>query len=622
MSDRIKLLPDSVANQIAAGEVVNRPASAVKEMMENAVDAGATSVTVNFRDGGKELIQVIDNGCGMSPADARLAFDKHATSKISSIDDIYKLGTFGFRGEALASIAAVGEIELQSKEENAELGTKIEINGGKFVAQTMVNCPQGTQIMVRNLFYNVPARRRFLDKSTTEARHITSEFQRVALVNPDKAFALYNNDAPVYNLPAGTLKQRIVGVIGKNITNNLLEVSAKTTIVNIEGFVGRPSASKQSNKDQYLFINGRYFKNPYFHKAILQAYEKLIPANTQPAYFVYLTLDPAGIDVNVHPQKTEVKFEDGSAVWQIINAAVRESLAKLGVVPMMDFDMDTNIEIPVATSETTYKQPEIRSNPAFNPFTAERNTYPRISKSISPNSSFDEFSTQIEREEYGIMDSDMGEMFDEESVLEYIEGDSIVQGNLEIESGTLIADVIPWGMRYAVTTIGENLAIIDILRAREAIMYAKFRSMFSEGHSVSQQLLFPEALVLSIDDYSLMQEHADEFTSCGFDIVFRDEHTIEITGVPADFTTIAVQEVIYDMIDALRDETSTPSAIKSDRLAAIMARIGSMSAQRYNAQELAVLMAQLAECPDPNYTPGGNAVTVILSHEEIKKRFK
>lgn len=371
MADRIRLLPEIVANQIAAGEVVNRPSSVVKEMMENAIDAGAQRVKVNFRDGGKELIQIVDDGCGMSPIDARLAFDRHATSKIRSVEDIYALSTFGFRGEALASIAAVAQVELLTRQEGDEVGTATEINGGQFVAQRPAACPVGSQFFVRNLFYNVPARRRFLDKSTASAAQIKAEFQRVALCNPGVAFELYANDAPLYRLEAASAAARIVDVVGRHIKQNLLEVGADTSIASVAGFIGRPAAAKRRNTEQYLFVNGRYFKSTYFSSAIMKAYEKLIPEGAQPSYFLYLTLDPERIDVNVHPQKTEVKFADEAAVWQIVNAAVRETLARTGAVPMMDFDDEAAVEIPVLERGAVYAEPRAASDEGYNPFREE-----------------------------------------------------------------------------------------------------------------------------------------------------------------------------------------------------------------------------------------------------------
>ena len=371
MADKIRLLPEVVANQIAAGEVVNRPASVVKEMMENAIDAGARTVKVNFRDGGKDLIQIVDDGSGMSPIDARMAFDRHATSKITSVEDIYALNTFGFRGEALASIAAVAQVELRTRQEGDEVGTQTEINGGQFAGQTPVMCPVGAQFFVRNLFYNVPARRRFLDKSTASAAQIKAEFQRVALCNPHIAFELYANDAPVYTLCATSLAGRIVDVVGRHIKQNLLEVDADTSIARIGGYIGRPAAAKRRNGEQYLFVNGRYFKSSYLTSAIMKAYEKLIPESSSPSYFLYLTIDPSRIDVNVHPQKTEVKFADEEAVWQIINAAVRETLAKTGAVPLMDFDRDGIVEIPALSKGAVYSEPRAMSNGDYNPFREE-----------------------------------------------------------------------------------------------------------------------------------------------------------------------------------------------------------------------------------------------------------
>lgn len=371
MADKIRLLPEIVANQIAAGEVVNRPASVVKEMMENAIDAGARCVKVNFRDGGKDLIQVVDDGCGMSPIDARMAFDRHATSKIRTAEDIYSLHTFGFRGEALASIAAVAQVELRTRQEGDEVGTRTEINGGQFASQTPAMCPVGSQFFVRNLFYNVPARRRFLDRSTASATQIRTEFQRVALCNPQIAFELYANDAPVYVLGAASQAGRIVDVVGRHIKHNLLEVDADTSIARLSGFIGRPAAAKRRNAEQYLFVNGRYFKSAYLASAIMKAYEKLIPENAQPAWFLYLTIDPGRIDVNVHPQKIEVKFADEEAVWQIVNAAVRETLAKTGAVPMMDFDRKSPVEIPVLRKGAVYSEPRAMSNSDYNPFREE-----------------------------------------------------------------------------------------------------------------------------------------------------------------------------------------------------------------------------------------------------------
>lgn len=643
MADRIKLLPDSVANQIAAGEVVNRPSSVVKEMMENAVDAGAKSITVNFREGGKTLIQIIDDGCGMSVNDARLAFDRHATSKISQVEDIYSLSTFGFRGEALASIASVSELELRTRTHDEQLGTKLEISGGKFIGQSHTNCPAGSQFIIKNLFYNVPARRRFLDKSSTEARHITAEYQRVALCNPGIAFTLYDNDSLISKLPPSTLRQRVIGVIGKNIGKNLLDVNADTSIVKIEGFTGRPASAKQNNKEQFLFVNGRYFKSPYLHKAVVSAYDKLIPANTQPSYFIYLTIDPSRIDVNVHPQKTEVKFSDGSDMWQIINAAIRETLAKSGAVPAMDFEMDTSVEIPVFREGTGYKMPGITANPEFNPFekygdiTSAEGTSPdpenfsgRNRDSVTAEGRSSGGTVIYEQKGYGQESDDISgtgnfgfqDIDDdyERSVLEYISEEE-TQGELRLEGNPGFKGILSWGKRYAATTFDGALAIIDIPRAYEAILFDRYLAMLSGGNSICQQLLFPHRITMSIDDISLLKEHLGDFHSFGFEIAFPDEQSAELTGLPADLSSSQPEELLYELLDTLREDTGSAAEIKNRKIAEAMARIGSASRAKAMApEETVALLEQLSECSNPSFTPSGKCVISLVSDEEIRKR--
>lgn len=625
MSDRIRLLPESVANQIAAGEVVNRPSSVIKEMMENAIDAGAKSVTVNFRDGGKELIQIVDDGCGMSAIDARLAFDRHATSKIQEVDDIYALRTFGFRGEALASIASVAEVELRTRTCDSELGTKVELAGGKFVSQSSVNTPAGSQFMVKNLFYNVPARRRFLEKSSTESRHIVAEYQRVALCNPGVAFSLYDNDALVSKLPSSSLRQRIIGVIGKNIAKKLLEVETETSIVKVEGFAGSPDSARQTNKEQFLFVNGRYFKSPYFHKAVVSAYDKLIPANTQPSYFIYLTLDTEKIDVNVHPQKTEVKFTDGPEIWQIINASVRESLAKSGAVPPMDFDMDTSFEIPVARDNVTYRMPGITANPDFNPFTKYRDDESGDSGTRASGSSFVRpvsFDAQTGSVDFTRTDPDFSEAEYRNSVMEYVEGYAN-QTAFDFADNSQNRNILPLGQRYFATSLGGTLVVIDRNRAWEAVLYDRYLTMLRNDSSVTQQLLFPETISMSSDDVALLKENMDDFAAFGFDISLTDENTVGIAGVPADLTDAAPEELIYDLIDAVRDGEGAGTVMKKERVAASMASAGARAKGKLpTAEELSALAEQLAQSSDYSYTPSGLPVMTAFAEDEIKKRLK
>ena len=659
MSDKIKLLPEVVANQIAAGEVVNRPASVVKELMENAIDAGATSVKVNFRDGGKELIQVVDDGCGMSPIDARMAFDRHATSKISTAEDIYALHTFGFRGEALASIAAVAQVELRTRQQDDELGTETTIHGGTFISQLPVVCPVGAQFYVRNLFYNVPARRRFLEKSTTSATQIRSEFQRVALCNPQVRFELYNNDAPIYNLAATSLAGRIVDVIGRHIKQNLLDVAADTSIARIEGFVGRPSAAKKRNSEQFLFVNGRYFSSPYLYKAILKAYEKLIPENWAPSYFLFLQIDPARIDVNVHPQKTEVKFADEEAVWQIVNAAVRETLGKTGAVPLMDFDVERSVEIPVLSKGAVYREPRAMSNNDYNPFREEYidrtapmpdveftgfdvpydgSMPPSSASSSAPSPSsargtalrmatfghteFDPSPRQEGNDETWVsVPSSLTEVESDDSEFEFVSSSvgEAQQQRLMPDDRAAFTEVLAIGGGYAAALYGGRFVVVDLRRARERILYENYLLLLGNGSSVSQQLLFPERLQLSGDEYALMEENAVEFADLGFDVSYLGEGNIEVKGTPADMPADAIDELIYELLQAF-DTPSSLADLRREKIAQVMARSGARTLPRMDHAAAAQLLSQLAECRECNYTPSGKAVMAEISGEDIRAK--
>lgn len=662
MADKIRLLPEVVANQIAAGEVVNRPASVVKEMMENAIDAGASSVKVNFRDGGKDLIQIVDDGCGMSPIDARMAFDRHATSKIGSVDDIYSLHTFGFRGEALASIAAVAQVELRTRQQGDEVGTQTEINGGQFAAQTPVMCPVGSQFYVRNLFYNVPARRRFLDKSTTSASQIKAEFQRIALCNPQIAFELYANDAPVYTLRAASLAGRIVDVVGRHIKQNLLEVEADTSIARIEGYIGRPAAAKKRNTEQYLFVNGRFFKSSYLASAILKAYEKLIPENCQPSYFLYLRLDPGRIDVNVHPQKTEVKFADEEAVWQIVNAAVRETLAKTGAVPLMDFDRECPVEIPVLQKGAVYSEPLAMSNSDYNPFREEY-----IDPSApDPNVDFTGFDVPYRDDAAGVSDhaaagfrpsggrggaasfprmaggfalpgTDAGEFEEfesgggfeitpsaggfDDSGLDFIPSAAAPeQQRFDMAQRAEFTDALPLPGGYLATLLDGRFVVVDVRRARERILYEDYLRMLGSGSSVSQQLLFPERLVLSGDEYALLEENAVEFAALGFDIDFCGEGAVEVKGTPADMPADAVDKILFELLQAFATPVSLAD-MRRERIAAVMARSGSRGAGRMlSRDEASALLEQLVATGNFSFSPSGKAVTAEITAEDLRAK--
>ena len=628
MSDRIQLLPEVVANQIAAGEVVNRPASVVKEMMENAIDAGATCVAVNFREGGRDLIQIVDNGCGMSPVDARLAFDRHATSKIRTAEDIYKLDTFGFRGEALASIAAVAQVELRTRQPEDELGTVTEINGGQFAGQTVVSCPAGSQFMVRNLFYNVPARRRFLEKSNVSAGHIKAEFQRVALCNPQVRFELYNNDAPVYLLQPASLAGRIVDVVGAAVKHNLLEVVADTSIVKLKGYVGRPAAARKTRPDQYFFVNGRYFRSAYFQKAVLKAYEKLIPEGSFPSFFLYFEIDPERIDVNVHPQKTEVKFADEEAVWQIVNAAVRETLGKTGAVPMMDFDDAGQVDIPVMERNAFYAEPPSRSDMDYNPF-QEDYGMPRsmvrparlsdVSSGFRPSDEFTIESGTVGEEAPvadGFEDFRSGDGFDFVASTETAGQPCLIEPS-EPERFTQFVR-LPEG--YAAALYGDRLMAVDLNRARECVLYEEYLLLLKSGSAVSQQLLFPEQLLLSESEYALLEENLVDFAALGFDLELAGGGAVRVKGTPADMPADQLDVLVYDLL-RLFELPVSGEEMRRGKLAATMARAGvGRRKSLFTDEEVRSLLDALAECAERSFTPSGKSVMAELTLAELKAK--
>ena len=634
MANRIKLLPEVVANQIAAGEVVEEPASVVKEMMENAIDAGASCVKLIVRNGGAEMIQIIDDGCGMSPFDARMAFDRHTTSKISSVNDIYSLHTFGFRGEALASIAAVSQVELRTRRPEDELGTETLISGGEFIDQKPIMTPAGSNFIVKNLFYNVPARRKFLREPSKLAANVKAEFQRVALCYPNIAFELHTADNTIYNLRATTLANRITEVIGGNIKKNLLGVDADTSIVKINGYVGRPEVAKKRKSEQYLFVNGRFFKSPYLNKAIMKAYEKLIPENSFPSYFIYLSVDPERIDVNVSPKKTEIKFADLESVWQILNAAVCETLAKTGAVPMMDFDNESNIEIPVSRRGIIYQEPRSAVNEEYNPFLVEdddsetgggqmslRSTAMPDRRQPSPNGSYgltpnEDFAMPAmsgfneEFEEFVSGDGDFTDIASEQNMF---------AAEIAAEKPSFsFASYI--GNGYASAIMGHRLVVVDLRRAKERILYENFILLLNGTSSVSQQLLFPERLVLSNDEYSLLEENAAEFAALGFDFQLEGNGAISVKGIPAGTGDDSIDELLFELLKVFETPV-TAAEVRREKIATAMSRNGaSRTPKNISNEEVALLLQQLAECDGFAFSPSGKAVMAEITPDEIRNK--
>ena len=617
MADRIRLLPEIISNQIKAGEVVEYPSSAIKEMMENAIDAGATKVTVNFINGGRDLIQVIDNGCGMSPSDARMAFECHATSKIKELEDIYDLHTFGFRGEALASIASISQVELITRQADAEIGSKVIISGGEFVSQTPVAAPVGSQFIVRNIFYNTPGRRKFIDERQTQLPNmIKTEFRRVALCHPEVAMELMSDRSAIYSLHSSSLLERIIGVIGASAKKNLLEVGVDTSIAKVEGYVCRASAAKV-RPDQYMFVNGRYFKSPYLNKAVAKAYEHLIPNGSQPSFFIYLTVDPERVDVNVHAQKIEVRFADTDAIWQIINAAVRETLAKTGSVPLMDFDNEELIDIPVATTGISYQMPKATTRDDYNPFASD----PEPSTSYQPTrSSFNDIAQEFESRsgsmEFGFPIAQSST----DSDFEFIDSDSAEQ-YMELESSidTTISAVHYIGRRYASMMVGGVLCAIDLTRARERILFDRYFATLNGGKCASQQLLFPQNLTLSDAEYTLLEEWMVDFAALGFDITMQSGGVIDVCGIPSDLSAESVDVAIYQLLQTLALPHDIDN-IRREQMALTLAQSESARHQHYTQTEAQIIAEQLIACKDYQYTPSGKRIITFITLEDIQQK--
>ncbi|MFO8022527.1 MAG: DNA mismatch repair endonuclease MutL [Perlabentimonas sp.] len=614
MADIIQLLPDSVANQIAAGEVVQRPASVVKELLENSVDAGSKNIQVVVRDGGKALIQIIDDGCGMSETDARLSFERHATSKIKEANDLFAIKTMGFRGEALASIAAVAEVELKTCKQETQLGTIIRMSGSEVVEHEPTATPTGTSISVKNLFFNLPARRKFLKSSSLELKHIISEFQRVALANTNIAFTLSHNGANVYKLPANGLKQRIVHLMGKNLSQNLLDISINTTVVNISGFIGKPESAKKSPGEQFFFVNNRFMKNPYLHKAVMKAYEKLLPPDSIPPYFIFLEADPQNIDVNIHPTKTEIKFEDERMVWQILNASVRETLGKHAVVPSIDFDNEMVIDIPFFPKSAPVSPPEIEVNPDFNPFDKDY-----VSRSSSQHTGSRNAGSV--KGWQNLFHQERGSGFDEPT--NHQSGKLFNDKEQEPTMPTAKERFFQFKNRYILTSVKSGLMVIDQKRAHERILYENYLVNLSMGPVSAQQELFPQTIELNPADYTLLSEMVDDLSTLGINIGLLGQNTISVNTLPANAKNSNPEQLIHEFISSFKENTSNQEVDIHQKLAISLSKA---SAIPYNKQlepiEMQDLVDKLFACQHPNISPGGRPVISMIELGEIEKRFK
>ena len=614
MSDIIRLLPDSVSNQIAAGEVVQRPASVVKELVENAIDAGATDIQVIIKDGGRTLIQIIDNGKGMSETDARMAFERHATSKITSAKDLFALTTMGFRGEALSSVAAVAHVELKTRREESELGVRLCIEGSRVQSQEPVNCPAGSNFMVKSLFFNIPARRKFLKSNDREFLHILTEIQRVALVSPDIRFSLINDDVEIFNLPPTNLRQRIMRIFGKTghqqqlINQQLLNIESETTVAKITGFIGKPETAAKRNNRQYFFVNGRYMRHPYFHKAVMQAFEPLIPSGDMPSYFIYFTVDPSTIDVNIHPTKTEIKFENEQTLWSVLSAVVKETLGKSNVAPTIDFDREDAPDIPVFSSNTSANQPQPRFNQNYNPFKPEykHSNYDweklyegfEKEKSTQPNPISDEnlFHSELPKES------------------------NLFAENEAYESTELF---LQFKGKYVLTPVKSGLMFINQRRAHIRVLYHEYLTQIKNKRGASQRILFPETVEFSPEESALLPVISDDLHYMGFELSDLGNNAFSVTGVPPGICDADPSEVIKEMIHTIREKGINLHDELSESLALTLAKNAAIPyGKRMTNDEMLHLVNSLFAVNVPNYTPDGKIIIYILANEDVDKQFK
>lgn len=601
MAGIINLLPDSVANQIAAGEVIQRPASVVKELVENAVDAGADIITVNIKDAGKTLIQVIDNGKGMSDIDARLCWERHATSKISSADDLFSINTKGFRGEALASIAAIAEVGLKTKEHGSELGTHIKISKSEILLNEQVACPAGSNFSVKNLFFNVPARRKFLKTNSTELRHIINEFNRIALAHPTVEFSLLHNNSQILSLPKSPLRQRIINIFGKSLNQSLLPLNTETTMIDISGFIGKPEFARKTFGEQFFFVNNRYIRHPFFHKAVIQAYENILAPDAIPSYFIFFSIDPDKIDINIHPTKTEIKFEDEHSIWQILLAVVKESIGKNNLTPSLDFDTEGVIDIPVLRKNTDINIPKINLTPGFNPFDEQdrdrSNPHLKLQTERTEN-----WETLFRQDQTTLEDKTLFE-------------DKMTQN--EFPKFMQIKN------KFILTPVASGLMIIDQKRAHERILFEKTLSIYQSGKIIEQKNLFPETIELNPEDFVVFREIEEELLKIGFDIREFGKNSIIVHGLPESVKNSDIKSMIEGIFDSFKETGKVPDNEIPENLAKSVAKNCAIPYGKVlDPEEMRELVDQLFSCTNPNYSPAGKPVLSIFKTEDLEKTLK
>ena len=636
MSDIIKLLPDSVANQIAAGEVIQRPASVIKELVENAIDAGATSIQIVLKDAGRTLIQVIDNGKGMSDTDARLAFERHSTSKISKAEDLFSLQTMGFRGEALASIAAIAQIELRTRAKGAQLGTKIMINASKCESQEPDMCPEGSNFMIKNIFFNVPARRKFLKSNQVELSNIIKEYEKLALVNHHVDFSLSNNDKLLNKFSGGSFKQRIASLWGAKVDQQLVPLNTDTSLVRITGFVSKPEGARKRNFLQFLFVNGRFMRHPYFHKAIISSYSELIPDDEQPNYFLNFSVDPESIDVNIHPTKTEIKFENELPIWQILAAAVKESLGRFSAVPQIDFDTIDAPEIPAFNDHTVVTAPEDGIDPTYNPFKPQSKSSAGGGSSYHPQSAgnFGGYSSNpLPDWEKLYQNFEKGKQEGIASITEQDVEDSFSDiGEVEPVNNGVQAEIITPDMssamcmqmkgRYILSPIKSGLMIVDQHRAHVRVLFEQYIKQLDATTISSQRVLFPEVLQLTTSQNIILKELEPEMEKIGFNLAQLSGNDWSINAVPAGMENVNIKDTILQVIDEV---SMGGTSITTKVYESIALRVAKSAAIPYGKtmlqEEMDTLLSKLLCLPNPNYTPDGKTIISVLSNDQLEKMF-
>lgn len=609
MPDIIQLLPDHIANQIAAGEVIQRPASAVKELLENAIDAGANHIQLIVKDAGKELVQVIDNGCGMSETDARMCFERHATSKISQIEDLFHIRTMGFRGEALASIAAVAQVVLKTRKQDKELGTLLEIENSEVKKQEPCSCPAGTSISMKNLFFSVPARRHFLKSNTTEMRNIVDEFFRVTLAYPSITFLLTANGQELFHLRAGTVKQRILQLLGKNYENSLVPVQEKTEYLTVSGFVGKPDASKKTRGDQYFFVNNRFIKSGYLHHALMNAFDDLIAADSHPMYVLFIELDPARVDINVHPTKQEIKFEDERLIYAFVQSSVKHALARFSIAPSLDFNLDPKIEqLPSITQPFTEKQKqETESTDIFKTFT-QKNQAHIISGSNHHH--FSSFIDQQKRAGFPEMPENSERMAEKELNAIWSDDESQQRSPQQIHG------------KYILQQIKSGFILIDQHLAHERILYEEYKLAFQRNPLPSQSSLFPEKLTLSPADAVLLNELLPELKTLGYEIQYEHDQTFVILGIPGDVEAGNEKNNIEQLLDQFKNFNMDPQVNKREMMIRSLANQNAIpSGQNLTPVEMQNLIDRLFACEQPQVSPRGKNTFLTFRMNELDKFF-